>query len=47
MLVYQKELIGVKGHIRTHIIEDDEEIRKKVMEVVADKVTFLSSKSKD
>ena len=41
------DLLGVKGHIRTHIIEDDEEIRKKVMEVVADKVTFLSSKSKD
>ena len=35
------DVIGVKGRIQTRVIEDD----KKVMEVVAEKVTFLSSKA--
>lgn len=41
------DLLGVKGHVRTHVVEEDEEVRKTVMEIVADKVTFLSSKNKD
>lgn len=37
------DLVGVKGHLQTRDIEKDAE-KKKVMEVVAEKVTFLSTK---
>jgi single-strand DNA-binding protein len=37
-------LIGVKGRVQTRNYEDAEEKRHFVMEIVAEKVTFLSSK---
>lgn len=40
------DLIGIKGRIQTRIIEK-EDVKTKVMEVVAEKVTFLSSKRND
>lgn len=43
----QGDLIGVKGRIQSRNIEIDEEIKKQVTEVVADKVTFLSSKRQE
>ena len=39
------DLIGVKGHIQTNNYETEDGI-KYVTEVVAEKVTFLSSKNK-
>ena len=43
-MYYQKPLIGVKGIIQTRDVELEDETRKKYVEVVAEKVTFLSSK---
>ncbi len=40
------DLLGVKGRIQTRVYEKDEE-KKFVSEVIAEKVTFLSSKNKN
>ena len=40
------DLIGIKGRIQTRDIETEED-RKKVVEVVAEKITFLSSKKQE
>ena len=45
-LYHQKPLIGVKGRLQTRVYEKDEE-KKYTTEVVAEKVTFLSSKKKE
>lgn len=42
MFVYLNPLMGVKGRIQTRMIEKDEQ-RKYYTDVVAEKVTFLSS----
>ena len=39
------DLLGVKGRVQTATIETDEGAKRKVTEIVAEKVTFLSSKS--
>lgn len=39
------DLVGVKGRIQTENIEDEEGNKKKITNVIAEKVTFLSSKS--
>lgn len=44
---YILTLVGVKGRIQTRNIELDEEERRQVVEVVAEKITFLSSKRKE
>lgn len=41
------DLLGVKGRIQSRKINIDEEIRREVLEVVAEKVTYLSSRTKD
>ena len=41
------DLVGIKGRIQTRDVELDEETRKKYVEVIAEKVTFLSSKRTD
>ena len=38
------DLLGVKGRIKTRKIETEDEKTKQVTEVVAEKVTFLSSR---
>ncbi len=38
------DLVGVKGRIQTRDVELDDETHKKYVEVIAEKVTFLSSK---
>ena len=38
------DLVGVKGRLQTRIAEFDDDTKKQVVEVVAEKVTFLSSK---
>ena len=40
------DLVGVKGRLQTRDYELDE-VRRHVVEVVAEKITFLSSKAKD
>ena len=39
------DMIGVKGRVQTRIIENDEGIKKKRTEIVAERATFLSSTS--
>lgn len=41
------DVIGVKGRLQTRMLEDEEGNNYKKMEVVAEKVTFLSSKKED
>ena len=43
-MYHQKPLIGVKGRIQTRDVELEDDTKKKYVEVVAEKVTFLSSK---
>lgn len=43
----QGDLIGVKGRIQSRNIELEDETKKQIVEVVAEKVTFLSSKNKE
>ena len=39
-------IVGVKGRLQTRIIET-EDTKKRIMELVAEKLTFLSSKKED
>ena len=41
------DLVGVKGRIQTRDVELDDETHKKYVEVIAEKVTFLSSKRQE
>lgn len=41
----QKDLIGVKGRLQTRIIDTPEGIKKRKTEIIAEKVTFLTSNS--
>ena len=41
------DLIGIKGRIQTRDVESEDETHKKYVEVIAEKVTFLSSKKAD
>lgn len=43
----QGDLIGVKGRIQSRNIEIDEDHKRQVVEVVADKVSFLSKAKRD
>ena len=38
------DLVGIKGRIQTRDVELEDDTKKKYVEVVAEKVTFLSSK---
>jgi len=40
------ELIGVKGRIQSRIIEKDGK-NENIMEIICEKITFLSSKKED
>jgi len=40
------DLVGIKGRIQSRECEIDEQVKKQVVEVVAEKVTFLSSGKK-
>ena len=41
---HKGDLLGIKGRIQTRTIDLDDETRKNITEVVAEKVTYLSSK---
>lgn len=40
------DLVGIKGHIQTRNVEFDNEEKRQFVEVVAEKVTFLSNNKK-
>lgn len=40
------DIVGVKGRVQSRVIEKDEK-RETIMEIIAEKVTFLSSKKAD
>lgn len=40
------DLVGVKGRIQSRIVEIPQNTRKYIVEIVAEKVSFLSSKEK-
>jgi len=44
--VKKGDLLGIKGRIQTRNFQTEENNKKYVTEVVAEKVTFLSSKSR-
>lgn len=44
---HKGDLIGVKGHLQNKIINIDEETKRQTVELVAEKITFLSSKKND
>lgn len=41
------DIIGIKGRIQTRNIMDEDGTKNKVQEIIAEKVTFLSSKKAD
>ena len=41
------ELMGIKGRIETRSYEDENKEKKYITEVIADRVTFLSSKKNE
>ena len=40
------DIVGVKGRIQSHIIEEEDN-KKQVMEIICEKITFLSSKKRE
>ena len=40
------DLLGIKGRVQSRIIDEDEK-KNYLMELIAEKITFLSSKNKD
>ncbi|MDO4962593.1 MAG: hypothetical protein Q4E75_00610 [bacterium] len=46
-MYYQKPLIGIKVRIQIRDVELEDETHKRYVEVIAEKVTFLSSKKAD
>ena len=44
---HKGDIIGVKGRIQTREIEKEDGTKNKIQEVIAEKVTFLSSKKAD
>lgn len=41
------DVVGIKGRLQTRNYEDEEKNKKFIMEVIAEKVTFLSSNNKN
>ena len=45
-MYHQKQLIGVKGRIQSRTIDKDD-IKENQLQIIAEKVTFLSSKKEE
>lgn len=43
----QGDVIGVKGRVQSRMVEDEDGNNYKKMEIIAEKVTFLSSKKEE
>ncbi len=41
------DIVGIKGRLQTRSYEDDKKVRKYITEVIAEKITFLSSNKKE
>lgn len=41
------DILGVKGHLQTRLVPIDEETKRQAIEVVAEKVTFLTNKRRE
>jgi single-strand DNA-binding protein len=41
------DVVGIKGRLQTRSYEDENKEKKFIMEVIAEKVTFLSSNTKN
>ena len=41
------DIVGIKGRLQSRVIEKDKKEKEYVMDVVCEKVTFLSSKHKE
>ena len=41
------DVVGIKGRLQTRSYEDEDKNKKFIMEVIAEKVTFLSSSNKN
>ena len=44
---HKGDLIGIKGHVQSRDIQLEEDLKRRMLEVVAEKVTFLSSRKKE
>lgn len=44
---HKGDLLGIKGRLQTRTVEIDEENKKYITEVIAEKVTYLSSKKEE
>ncbi len=44
---HKGDLLGVKGRIQSRIVDLDENTKRQTIELVAEKITYLSSKKKD
>lgn len=44
---HKGDLLGVKGRVETRVYEPNEEEKKYITEIIAEKITFLSSKKAD
>lgn len=40
------DIVGVKGRVQSRVVEKDDK-KETIMEIIAEKITFLSSRSKD
>ena len=45
-ICHKGDIVGVKGRLQTSVYEDDDNNKKYGMDVVAEKITFLSSGNK-
>lgn len=43
----QGDIVGVKGRVQSRMVEDEDGNNYKKMEIVAEKITFLSSKKEE
>ena len=41
------DLVGVKGRLQTNVVENEDGTKTKYTDVIAEKITFLSSKKQD
>lgn len=41
------DIVGVKGRIQSRLLEKDDNLKENQLQVIAEKVTFLSSKKND
>lgn len=44
---HKGDIIGIKGRVQSYTTENEDGTKNKKMEIVAEKVTFLSSKQKE